>query len=579
MPYSSVTPVADSVQSIDTTAGVAQRFSNWRPALSLVMCSSWLINSFSHIPRLNPDGISYVDIASACLKGNWASLVNAYWSPAYPFLLSVWLSLFRPSAFWEAWTVRCFNCLCLAAALWCFEYFLNGLLECREVAAGSERKNPPLPPSALKAIGYVLFFWTSIFMTPPFLVTPDILVVIVVLLSGGIILRIRCGAENLLRFAALGLVLGLGYLAKAAMFPIAICFLLASLFAVRNLGRAIPKLLVAGFIFVVISAPYALALSRSKGRFTLGESGTLNYAEFVNGATRSIHWQGQPSDTGTPKHPTRQALDRPLVYEYAEPIGGSYPPWTDPSYWYEGIRPHFNLKQQLRTVRDSLERYYNIFSRLAGISAAFIVLLVWSRDYRGFIDNLWKESFLWAPAMAALAIYGLVLVERRYVSGFIILLWAGLFSALRISPTEAGRALIRSVTVAVIFLLSLPIVGSVAHSSLQFRSQSFQDWELAQELGRDGVGPGSRVAFIGAAAWDHYWAHLAEVSVVSEAADEGANGFWAASPELKARVISVFNQVGAKVVVARDVPQIFLADGWQLMPHTNYYVLRLSDHR
>src|SRR5215469_10633309 len=156
MPHSSVTPVAGSVQSIDTTAGGGERLSNWRPALWIVMSSSWLINSFSHIARLNPDGISYVDIASACMKGNWESLVNAYWSPAYPFLLSLWLSLFRPSALWEAWTVRCFNCLCLAAALCCFEYLLNGLLEYREVVTGNEWESLPLLPSALKAMGYVL---------------------------------------------------------------------------------------------------------------------------------------------------------------------------------------------------------------------------------------------------------------------------------------------------------------------------------------------------------------------------------------------------------------------------------------
>jgi hypothetical protein len=302
----------------------------------------------------------------------------------------------------------------------------------------------------------------------------------------------------------------------------------------------------------------------------------MNYAEFVNGATLSVHWQGQPPDTGTPKHPTRIVLENPLVYEYAYPIGGSYPPWTDPSYWYEGIRPHFNLKQQRSTIRDSLEKYYNVFSRMAALAAGFIMLLVWARDLRSFAQSILGRTFLWAPAILALGMYSLVLVERRYVSGFVIVLWLVLFSALRMPPTADGPAVLRSVTIAIVLVLGFPILGSVAQSSIQLRSRPFPDWKVAQELRRKGIGPGNRVAFIGAAAWDHYWAHLAEVSVVSEVADRDVATFWRASPEVKSRVVSLFEQAGSKAVIANGAPPGSLADGWEIVPKTDYYILPLG---
>jgi hypothetical protein len=29
---------------------------------------------------------------------------------------------------------------------------------------------------------------------------------------------------------------------------------------------------------------------------------------------------------------------------------GTYPPWTDPSYWNEGLQSHFRLKPQIETL-------------------------------------------------------------------------------------------------------------------------------------------------------------------------------------------------------------------------------------
>jgi hypothetical protein len=551
-----------------------KRWCIWRAVLWIVMCCTWLAQGLSGAP-VNPDGVSYLDIAAACLKGNWGALINALWSPLYPALLSFWLSLFRPSACWEARTVRLFNFGVLVFGLWCLEYLLSGLVEYQEAIRVKEQEDGLLPPWVLRATGYMLFFFASVYMTPAELVAPDVLVMAFVLLAAGIILRIRCGKDSALSFAALGLVLGLAYLTKAVMFPVGLGSLVAVLFAPQTFRRTIPRILLAAFLFLAISGPFIFALSKSKGRLTFGDSAAINYAEHVNGATYAVHWQGQPPGTGTPKHPTRKILETPPVYEYAEPIGGSYPPWTDPSYWYDGIRPHFVLGEQLRTLRSSLAAYGDMLGLLWGLSAGYLVFLFWGGSIRRFVNNFSKEIFLWGPAAAAIGMYSLVWVEPRYVSGFIMLVWAAALLALRIP--EPGHAIVRSVTLTIVVLLGFQTVLSFKKDIVTRPAYGSPTVHcaVAQELRLEGVKPGDRVAYVGAAVWYHYWAHLAQVSVVTEVASEGVAAFWAASPQLRSKITDLLATTGAKAVVSKDVPPGLLADGWKEVPNTDYYVLLL----
>jgi len=101
------------------------------------------------------------------------------------------------------------------------------------------------------------------------------------------------------------------------------------------------------------------------------------------------------------------------------------------------------------------------------------------------------------------------------------------------------------------------------------------DLEVAHELNDEGIVPGDRVAFVGFALPDHYWAHLAGVSIVAEVFHGDVESFWGAGPELKAQVLSLFAKSGAKAVIARDVPPMFFADGWRQVTGTNYFVLML----
>src|SRR5437867_7566358 len=50
---------------------------------------------------MNPDGISYLDLADSYAHGSWATALNAYWSPLYSWLLAAAGFVVRPSGLAE----------------------------------------------------------------------------------------------------------------------------------------------------------------------------------------------------------------------------------------------------------------------------------------------------------------------------------------------------------------------------------------------------------------------------------------------------------------------------------------------
>jgi hypothetical protein len=103
------------------------------------------------------------------------------------------------------------------------------------------------------------------------------------------------------------------------------------------------------------------------------------------------------------------------------------------------------------------------------------------------------------------------------------------------------------------------------------------DWEVVQYLRGTGIEPGDKVAFVGNAIGNHYWAHLGRLSIVSEVGREGTEAYWSGSSDVKSKVRSLFVASGARAVVARSVPSQSLAEGWRQVPKTDYSILLLKN--
>ena len=560
-----------------TVAG-AVRIAGWALALTLGFIQTWRSRH-----AMNPDGISYLDIADAYLAGDWAAAINAYWSPLYSWVLAAATLVARPSAYSEFTMVHLVTFGIYALSLCAFELLLTEVIRVRRDRGMDVARQTAVPNEewAWRSIGYALFIWSGLSMINLTIVTPDTLVAALMYLSAALLLRLRDpDASNWLP-VTLGLILGLGYLAKAAMMPLAFVFIGVAFVAWRIPRRlAVRRAILTLIGFAAVAAPYVVVLSDAKGKPTWGEVATLVYAWFVDDVALASHWQGDPPGRGTPVHPTRQLSETPAVYEFASPVAGSYPPWYDPSYWYEGIRP------RLRPVRmlSRLSVYSLEYLRLmAPIVAVFGVLWWVSGRSEAGASSVRDFALVTVPAAAALLMYGVVFMEPRYVGPFLVLLSLGALAGLRTPVVGRSPSLLGGAAVGLSVVLVAPLavalllnaVVLVTRPELGGRSAHVQ-WQVAEALGAAGVRAGDAVAAMGDAL-PSYWARLARVKVVVEIRElDDANLFWASDSTGRARVVQLFARAGARVAVAKPLPAWARLGAWRPLGTTGYYVLDLG---
>src|SRR5262245_62063611 len=380
------------------------------------------------------DGISYLEVGEAYARGDWSAAINAYWSPLYCWLLVGLMTLVKNPPLEDFALMHLVDFLIFLGSAACFHFLLVSLIRYHDsrAAANSGDQARPLTHWLWIVLGYTLFLWSALNLISTAMASPDMLVAALVYLAAGILIRIQMGAAGWPMSAALGVVLGFGYLAKAIMFPLAFVFLAASLLCSGDLRKAVPRTLVALAAFLLVAGPFIAALSFQKGRVTFGESAKLNVAWSL-GVTKPF-WQGEGVDNGTPKHPPKKVLSSPAIYEFRTPFRVTLPIWYDPSYWYEGVK--IDLYQHLhRRLRHRASSALGI-SRLK-ILSLFVLLILGAlclhRTTRGFstlFKSLSESSVLWLPAIAAFALYAMTSIQGRYVGPFVVLLGLGIVSAM-----------------------------------------------------------------------------------------------------------------------------------------------------
>ena len=329
---------------------------------------------------MNEDGIAYLDIGDAYLRGDWSRALNSYWSPFYSWLLGLALFIVKPSPYWEFAVVHLVNFAIFVATFWCFRFFLAELVDQRQRAfEASEEEMFGLPSWAFFALGYALFVWFSLDWISIRIVTPDMGVSAVVYLASGLLLRMQRQRDNWSNFIFLGVVLGCGYLIKYPLFPLAFVFLTISAFSIESARNGLTRALVALLIFLAMGGPLFVGFSRRAGHITFEDSARLNYAWNVNGIPAYAHWQGGPPGDGEAMHASKESLEGISVYEFEKPNWGTYSLWYNPVYWHEGLQVHFHLQKQLTKLMATSKIYFNMFFRLqAALIAGFLMLFMTS---------------------------------------------------------------------------------------------------------------------------------------------------------------------------------------------------------
>jgi len=497
------------------------------------------------------DGISYLDVADAIAHGHWAASVNATWSPLYPWLLAGALA-FKPSGYWEPTAVHFVNFLIYLGALACFYFFWAPLV----------RKEP-----GWMIFGYAMFAWSSLHLITVSVVTPDLLFSALIYLALGTLHR--AGEQKSLPMsAATGVVLGLGYLARAVMFPLAFVLFAIDLFFHRSFRQTF--LMFLGFF--VISAPWIATLSHSAGHITFSDEGRVTYLTALERAQYTFADVGQPSvgaDAGI--HPMRRLHASPDVLDtqnYA--IHSTFPAWYDPSYWYQGARLHFQTYGVLGQFESAWRAYIDILFSWGVFAAGLIVLWLGGGAWRrpDWLTMLW--------AAAALGAFSIVHVEPRLVATFVLLLWLWMYRGY----FGASSAQVRSAILIVALALLVPLLAVApqmtfrAARDLATRQIASTDWEIASALKSEGLRPGDRIAYVGNPI-EAYFARLARLSISTWIPERDAEQFWALDAAGKSTVFSSMSGAGAKVVVTENVPPEDRAD-WQRIGDTTFYFHALA---
>ncbi len=518
----------------------------WR--VICLVCAATLAWSARY--AMNPDGLSYLDLASETLKGDPSQLVNGYWSPGYPALISLALLLFRPSPAQEFPLVHLVNFFAFFLALSSFGVFLRYWLAFTFRGEGAGRRNYAVP----FAFSAFLFFMLE-FVGMDF-VTPDLLVAAAVFLAAGVGCRLFLPGSGWGHYAALGAVVGMGYYVKGAMLPLGIVFLAFLLLLPPSSGVLRKKLLLSFVTFVLIVAPLVGVMSRRVGGLSFGEAGRLNYAWSVDGVQQYVGWTGGPSGSyGTPQHPPRRLMERPLVLEFASPVKGTYPLWYDPSYWYAGARASFDLRKQIAALGVAWQCFAGILSQAEVFLFGALVLyaLTCAERLRPVFPPSQWPLLVWP--LAAFLMYGLVAVEKRYLAPFLVLLC---FSIYAVPMLQAKRRALAAVCSVLVSTTMITIAAHVAAASANVTSRPGYQTTGA-ELRSLGLRDGDGLAVVGYG-FDPYYARYAGLREVAQIPDQ--TGFWRLTVREMSAVEQHLASLGLKAVVAQNRPCASAAAGW-----------------
>jgi hypothetical protein len=526
----------------------------------LILPAVW---NYRHV--VSGDGLSYIEVASnAARSGLWPLFSNAYWSPSYPAILAIAMKVVHPSPTSELTLVRCLDWLTYVFVCATFTFFLRNLLA----------RFPQRHFLAFVALAYTLLFVGNLDVSL-WLVGPHILVEGMVYLAAGVCLRLGWSNATLVHHALLGVILALAYVTKAAMFPLSLA-LLGILFVrppSKNMGRK--GVAVATGAFSLGALPLVATLSYAKGRMTFGDVGRLAYARFVNDLP--YFWEGPLPAAVTLKHPPKTVSSSPVILKFAGPFQATWPLWYDPSYWYEGIPTHFDVRQQVKTLLRSLgvnrgpnaddlsDAALRSLPLIAGLVALPFLGLRVRTVYAVAGEQIWL--LVW-PAFA-LFTFACVLVHYRYILPFAIVGWTALFAiALLVTKARSTQQITLGVA-AVLLLMSAPgyareVIHSVLDSTVPSRRERAQATDpamVAAKLQALGIRAGDELASVEFPYRSGYLVRLtgASISLMIVAPPAKLSGLPA---DKVTQILAALRDNGAKALISYTGPAFDNDSGW-----------------
>ena len=548
------------------------------------------------------DAVQYLDCARAISAHHGHTALNPLWSQGYPALLALTHTLFPITPTGDWLTTRLLDLLIFTFSWLAFTFLLR---ELNHIC--------PLRSTTLLAATAV-FLTAQVTLDQVSRVGPDQLLAAFFFLACALLLRLHRRPSYALA-ATLGLVLGLGFLAKAAFLVLGCVILIiaatsrrvphdhrgfnalivgsvpASLPATRN--RRLFAILPAAAVFAAIVLTYGAALSQATGHLTLGEAGSLNYAWHVNRLAKWVHWQGgadpaekawpkpslarfahwqtDPPDFGTPIHPTQQMGSDPTVLVFHAPVQATYAPYYDPAWFYQGYHHLFRWRYQLIALAKNTTDLLEVLLKQPIAYALLLIVLFSLAAVRRALHTAWPIA---ACASIGIALYLPVHLEGRYLSAFLAVLATLVLTALDSQPRRRAALLTFFFVAATAGLIhsQAPIWSRALH---HWSPRNNPEWRNADAVLAAGPPRGSQIGMISWTPNLHAdWAFLSGLRITAEIAtgpDEAA--FWSASPIRQAAILEQFHHAGTTAVLTQDPPRNQNST-WQQLPNAPLWIHR-----
>jgi hypothetical protein len=562
-----------------------RRLSWWLSAVVLLLA---VADAWSARHQVNPDGISYLDLGNTVFAHGIKAGANVTWSPAYTWIIGAALQLFQPSRPHELMVVMGLNLAILAVLLGVFAWWLSELFSLLRHRGA----RPLIAEPLLVLLAYAIFAWAAIPQITVTFVTPDLLLAVAGFAATAILMRIARLGGSLTAWAALGVLLGLGYLVKSGFIvPALVACAACGVLTRGSRARRLAALAVAVVASAVIAGPFIAVLSSKEGRTEITSNGTLNYAWNVDGVTLYLNWTGGNGEFGRPSHPTLVATS-PNTFAYPSPIAGSIPIWYDPSYWYDGVRTKLLLSGQVKATAHSVTHTLHIALLGPLILLLVPVVMLWRARGRArsahagrdesdpdgstsWFSRAWRATrsyaYLALP-VAGILTYLPLHTEARFIAGYLAMLAITWFMVACGWGPRAGAssaaldrvALATAVVAALTFVYAaIKPLDHVALQAAGHDAPGTTDLRVARALTRAGIRSGDGIALLGdpAGVPRAYFARLDQARVVGNINDpDGA--FWRLTPAAQASHLAVLRaRSGARVVVS-DQATARSTPGW-----------------
>jgi hypothetical protein len=565
-------------------------WADWLIYAGIAVCA--FLNALLGRVRTDADLVPYLDISDAIRAGLVHNVINAYWFPLYPFLLTAAraASGFRPQ--FELMAARLLDAgiqLLFVFASVAFSESARRLMLARGAKAES------LLPRR------TLYLWTAIvsyFLASLDLsfIKPDALLSSFMILTvASVVFAVAEG--SLLAYAAAGIFAAVAYWTKAFAFPFFLMLLFFTAAANLRDRRILARLALPMLIFGLLAGPYIARISALKGRFTFGDSGRLDLAWYVNGADRfnpvagPIGWQHGSAQANL-KHPgVLLSADPRIAYFGGDQVYGSTPQWDDPSYWSDGLSPRFVPSQTLRTLGVNLKILVNLLPARFQVVLLYGALVLWGFCLRreSYVDSMQIAVLL--AALGSIGLYALVVLEGRFVI-FAFVLIAALLAASSVSRfsqrSTSSLHLALIVVAGVILLFGYQREMREARDAESAGAQPLHGvYDLAATAAADALASrfpqGSEIACVGdATCWDDpYWVRLGGLKMTAlietgpghgeESVDEGCRHL-----AQNAAAIDVLRQHHVRAIVARFEGRLPCSADWQPLERSDtFYILPL----